>query len=250
MKTLFVGKNCIKIEKIDSTNSHLQRLIRDNDLSEGTIVTAYSQEQGRGQRGTAWHSDEGKNLILSILLKPTFLKAEDQFWLNKAVSLAVAEFVTSTPSLELRSQPSRSARLFKEKGVRDEVKIKWPNDIYIGNKKVAGILIENSVNGNVLQQSVVGIGININQMVFSEELPNPTSLQLISGKEFDLEECLSLLCSSIENNYLQLKAGKSAQLDYDYLKNLYCFGQWAQYAYQGQKIMAKIIYCITLLSEA
>ncbi|MBI3502816.1 MAG: biotin--[acetyl-CoA-carboxylase] ligase [Bacteroidetes bacterium] len=231
MKTIFIGKNCIKLEKIHSTNSYLSDLTAEKNLPEGTAVIADEQEQGRGQRGTNWQSEAGKNLTLSILLKPTFLKPDEQFILSKTISLGVLDFIFS-----INHQPLTINHL----------KIKWPNDIYIGNKKVAGILIENSVSGNYLSHSIVGIGINVNQGKFLAELPNPTSLKLISGKNFDLENCLVELYSCVEKRYLQLRphpqplSHRRGEIDSDYLKNLYRLNEWADYNYKGETIMAKI----------
>lgn len=223
MKTIFIGQYCIKLEKIHSTNSYLTDLLAEKNLSEGTIAITRAQEQGRGQRGTHWESEAGKNLTLSILLKPTFLKPEEQFQLSKAVSLAVLDFCISLISRLSSLVP----------------KIKWPNDIYIGNKKVAGILIENSVNGSSISHSIVGIGINVNQEKFSAELSNPTSLKMETKKEFDLEKCLEELCSCIEKRYLELRS-RSKKVDSPYLKNLYRFNEWANYNYKGEKLKAKI----------
>ena len=190
------------------------------------MVITHKQEQGRGQRGTIWESDAGKNSTLSILLRPTLIKPDEQFNLSKTVAVAVADFV------------KQHTHTLSQEG---NVKVKWPNDIYIGNKKVAGILIENSVSGNKLQQSIIGIGINVNQEKFSAELPNPTSLKIISGKDFDLDKCLSQLCSCIESRYLQLSANRFEKINEDYLQNLYRFGEWANYHYKGEKLKAKII---------
>ncbi len=242
MDTLFIGHTIIRLEQTDSTNSHLLRLLNEEKLAEGAVVITQKQEQGRGQRGTFWQSEAGKNLTLSILLKPTFLKAEEQFSLSKTISLGVLDFISS-----INHQPSTI----------NHPKVKWPNDIYIGNKKVAGILIENSVSGNSISHSIVGIGINVNQEKFSAELPNPTSLKLISGKDlpaeafakagFDLEDCLSQLCSCIEKRYLQLRPQsltpspkREGGIDSDYLKNLYRFNEWANYNYKGENVKAKI----------
>ncbi|MFI5164636.1 MAG: biotin--[acetyl-CoA-carboxylase] ligase [Bacteroidia bacterium] len=231
MKTIFIGKNCIEVDKTDSTNSYLARLQDNQTLFEGTIVVAKHQEQGRGQRGTTWESEPNENLTLSILLQPTFLKPDEQFLLNKVISLGVMQFVKNSLS-------------FGEGW--GEAKIKWPNDIYIGSKKVAGILIENSVSGSKLQQSIIGLGINVNQERFSAELPNPTSLKLITGKKFDLNECISELCSCIEKRYLELRANQISKIDADYLKTLYLFGEWANYKYKGdpdnyRDLKAKIV---------
>lgn len=263
MKTIFLGKNCIEVDKADSTNSYLAGLVSGSlipgpspkekgvmTVFEGTVVVAKHQEQGRGQRGATWESEPGKNLTLSIFLQPAFLRPDEQFRLNKAVSLGVLEFIH--PLLHLPQEGRKTAQgfgslPFGESEERGLVSIKWPNDIYIGNKKVAGILIENSVSGNRLQHSIVGIGINVNQEKFSAGLPNPTSLKLITGKEFDLSECLQELCSCIERRYLQLRPhpnplphGEGA-IDRDYLKNLYRFKEWASYKYKGDAIKAKII---------
>lgn len=242
MKTLFIGKNCIEVEKTDSTNSFLARMLSEMKVFEGTLVITKNQERGRGQRGASWESEPGKNLTLSILLQPSFLGIEQQFQLNKAVSLGVLQFIKlSLSPIPLFSPPGAES----ESGgagerVEGRLSIKWPNDIYIGNKKVAGILIENSVSGNKLQQSIIGIGINVNQDKFSAGLPNPTSLKLAIGKEFDLKECLEELCSCIEKRYLELRAGHADRIDADYLKNLYRFNEFASYKYKGEELKAKI----------
>ena len=220
MKTIFIGQYCIRLDNINSTNSYLAGLSSDKDLHEGTVVLTHNQEQGRGQRGTFWESEAGKNLTLSILLKPTFLRPDDQFSISKAIALGVADCVVNV--LDMIS-----------------VKIKWPNDIYIGDKKVAGILIENSVSGNSIGHSIIGIGINVNQEKFSAELPNPTSFKLIAKKTFDLENCLEKLCSCIERRYLQLRSHPK-EIDSDYLKNLYRFDESSNYNYRGEKLKAKI----------
>jgi BirA family biotin operon repressor/biotin-[acetyl-CoA-carboxylase] ligase len=229
MKTFFIGKNCIEVGNTDSTNSHMARLQAEKPLFEGMVVLAQGQEQGRGQRGTVWESEPGQNLTLSIFLKPGFLGPGEQFRLNKAVSLGVKEFVMAA------CMPDGGGG-----HVAPEVRIKWPNDIYIGGKKAAGILIENSVGGSTLQHSIVGIGINVNQEVFSSDLPNPTSLKLVCGKLFDLKDCLEQLCSGIERRYLQLRSS-SKELEADYLKSLYRLEEWALYTYQEETIKAKII---------
>jgi BirA family biotin operon repressor/biotin-[acetyl-CoA-carboxylase] ligase len=244
METIFIGKNCIEVEKTDSTNSYLARLTSPptpllqerggNAVFEGTVVIARHQEQGRGQRGSTWESEPNKNLTLSILFQPSFLRPDEQFMLNKAVSLGVAEFVLAVMSPFSEGNRRRLGTKFE-----GDVRIKWPNDIYIGNKKVAGILIENSMSGSTFHQSIIGIGINVNQEKFSAKLPNPTSLKLVAGKEFDLDECLAQLCSYIESRYLQLKTDHYAQIDTDYLKNLYRFGEWANYKRKSEIFKAK-----------
>lgn len=223
MKTIFIGKNCIKLKKVSSTNSYLAERLSEKDIFEGTVVIAEEQEQGRGQRGTNWQSEPGKNLTLSILLKPNFLKADEQFALSKIISLAVLDFVFLLVPHPSSLVPS----------------IKWPNDIYISNKKVAGILVENSVSGNSMSHSIIGTGINVNQEKFSSKIPNPTSLKLETKKDFDLGKCLEQLCSCIEKRYLELR-NHSKEIDSSYLKSLYHFNEWANYNYKGEKLKAKI----------
>ena len=220
MNTIFIGKNLIEVEKVDSTNSYMVRLHEENPLFEGTLVIAKHQGQGRGQRGTTWESEPGKNLTLSLFLQPGFLPTHEQFLLNKMISLGVMELISSVCT--------------------SDVKIKWPNDIYVGDKKIAGILIENSVFGNKIQYTIVGIGINVNQEKFSPDLLNPTSLKLIAGVRFDLARCLSQLCFYIEKRYIQLKSNRITEIDKDYLNALYQLGEWKNYSYQNETVIAKI----------
>lgn len=168
-------------------------------------MLASAQPQGRGQHGSRWESEPGKNLTLSLILYPDFLPAWRNFVLNKAVSLAVRDCV---------------AAFLPQKNVG----IKWPNDIYVGDKKIGGILIQNTLQQSTIASSIIGIGLNINQTVFSEAVPNPTSLQLESGNEFALETVLASLAQRLEQYYLQLRAGNWEQLDVLYLQKLYRLG--------------------------
>jgi BirA family biotin operon repressor/biotin-[acetyl-CoA-carboxylase] ligase len=233
MKTIFIGQNSIRLDRTDSTNSYLTRISSERKLPEGTVVIADCQEKGRGQRGTFWESEPGKNLTFSLLLYPSFLKPDEQFRLSKAVAVSVAEFIRQFASSGTDTKPDPGFH-------KDKVKVKWPNDIYIGNKKVAGILIENSVNGNFIGHSVIGIGVNINQDRFSSDLQNPSSLKIAAGKEFDLYECFENLCSCIESNYLLLKQAGSSKIDVEYLNSMFRLDEWASYKYMGKTITAKI----------
>ena len=160
---------------LDSTNnvalSHLQ------EIPSGTVIAAREQTAGRGQRGNTWFTEPGKNLTFSIVLKPEGLKAGDAHLLNYLASVAVAEFL---------------------EGYGVSCCIKWPNDIYVGRKKICGILVENSLSGGCVAASVIGIGININQTQFSQ-LANATSLSLVTGKEYVLEECLEAFMAVFES---------------------------------------------------
>ena len=183
--TLFVGKVSHHFDNLPSTNEHATLLLSKSTPSEGTLVITDNQTRGRGQIGSSWHSAPGENLTFSVILRPRFLLAREQFALNRAVSVAVCQAVS-----EILGQT---------------VKVKWPNDIYVGDKKVCGLLIQNTISGTYIQNSIIGIGLNVNQKQFPTELPNPTSLSLEAGKQFELEEVLSLVCLHLEQAYLQLK---------------------------------------------
>jgi len=199
---LFVGQNFITIKQVDSTNNFLKDLASNSKpLIEGTVIMAENQYAGRGQQQNGWHAEPGKNLTFSILLKPTFLPVTDQFDLVRAVSLGVFEALA--PLLD------------------DKLKIKWPNDIYYADQKLGGMLIENMIQGGQIKNAVVGIGLNINQEIFPNHLPNAISLKQILHQDYDLNGLLSEICRHIEAYYLNLKAGKISFVRETYLKRLY-----------------------------
>ncbi len=195
-ETLFTGKNRIGLQSVDSTNTYAKKLLTKEKPSEGTVIIAAEQNHGRGQAGSEWKSETSKNITLSFIFYPEFLDAVKQFYLNMAISLAVKDFCECV--------------------IADEVKIKWPNDIYYGDNKLGGILIENTISGNRLTSSVVGIGINVNQKEFDKSVPNPISLCQIANQEFKIEILTELLCSFIEKYYLQLR-----QLHFNFLDKAY-----------------------------
>ena len=166
----------IKVSQTASTNTYLSRLAAT--LPGGTVIYTPSQTAGRGQKGNSWESEDGKNLTFSMLLKRPPVKARDQFYLSEAAALAVVEALTD------------------EAG--NGFTVKWPNDIYWQDKKVCGMLLENSLNGTDIATCIVGIGINVNQERFLSDAPNPVSLINITGKEHDLEALLKRVCSRIE----------------------------------------------------
>ncbi len=195
---------------MDSTNSYAQALLSKSNPSEGTVISTYCQTAGRGQIGSRWESEPDKNISLSAIFYPNFLEARDQFQLNQCISLAVFDLVKNC----LPDHP---------------VSIKWPNDIYVGGRKIAGILIQNSLINTQIRSTVAGIGINVNQATFLTNPPNPTSLLLETGREHPLPDLVPQLCGHLEARYLQLKAGKIVPLQHDYLRHLYRFGQLASY---------------------
>ena len=201
--TLFVGKNWLERPGLPSTNGYALTLLSKNKPVEGTVVCTPHQYAGKGLRGNSWESEAGKNITLSIVLYPTFLPADRQALLNQCIALSVFDVV--------------------EKYFPGCTKIKWPNDIYIRDKKVAGILIQNALSGAVIRSSVAGIGINVNQQVFPSSLPNPTSFQLETGSHADIGRLRCQLCQCVERRYLQLKSGNLVPLHQAYLDHLYLY---------------------------
>jgi BirA family transcriptional regulator, biotin operon repressor / biotin---[acetyl-CoA-carboxylase] ligase len=201
-KTLFTGHQLVFLPQCDSTNRIAQDLVNKNKATEGCVVITGCQTQGRGQRGNTWEAEPNQNVTLSVILKPGFLAVHQQFYLNICTSLAVLDLVRA---------------LLPEQAV--DFKVKWPNDIYYGNKKLGGILIENTIRGQLIQHSILGIGLNINQVSFAQA--GPVSLSLITGKRYSLKEVVEGLLERLEGRYLALKQGKLEQLKINYLQHLY-----------------------------
>jgi BirA family biotin operon repressor/biotin-[acetyl-CoA-carboxylase] ligase len=225
MKTLFVGQNLIHLESVDSTNSYAVELLRTNKLNEGAVISTFNQTKGRGQRGNTWDSEPNKNVSLSIVLYPSFLHPEKQFLLSKTIALGIYDLMTEILGFSAENK---------------HLKIKWPNDIYFENKKIAGILIENTLSDGCIKASIVGIGINVNQTMFNNQ-PNATSISLIKKQMIDLNAFIEKLCEHIEARYLQLKANKKEVLDNDYLKHLYQYGKWNKYVATDEAFKGKIL---------
>ena len=207
--TLFIGKVLLHLKELGSTNAHALDLLSKNKPSEGTVISAWNQTEGRGQIGSNWDSEAGKNITISLILYPTFLPVKQQFLLNQAISLSIFDFIS--------------------RFLNTEVKIKWPNDILIRDKKIAGILIQNILSTNNFQTSIIGVGINVNQKVFKSNTPNPTSIKLETKKENDVKKLIGMLCYDIEKRYLQLRSNNFSIIQQDYLSNLYRFQEDAIY---------------------
>jgi len=179
--------NIIKLDAIDSTNSYLKKIILEKDISDYTIVTANFQTEGKGQLGYMWESEDSKNLLCSIYKKDLGIKVEDQFVLSMLVSLSIIR------TLEKLNLP--------------KLYIKWPNDIMSGNKKICGILVENMVKQNSIKESVIGIGLNVNQDTF-KNLPNATSIKKIKGVAFNIDELLNDLANNIKKQFIDFNQSK------------------------------------------
>lgn len=186
----------IQLDRIGSTNTYATSVA--DTLAHGDVVRAVEQTAGRGQRGNSWEAEPGKNLTFSLMLRPDDIEASEQFIVSESVALGVARVLG-------RHLPG------------ERLSVKWPNDIYAGDRKICGILIENAVSGRKLVRSIAGIGINVNQRQFLSDAPNPVSMLQIAGREFDP---LPLLNEVVAEILSLLKSDKS------YLRELYSSMLW------------------------
>jgi len=214
-----IGKSIIELESVDSTNTYADNMLQKSDLEEGTVIWAFEQFAGRGLNENRWESEPGKNLTFSVILHPGFLSPEKQFQLNKAISLGVFDFMNN---------------------LIPDLAIKWPNDIYVGTRKIAGILIENRIIGTRIKNSIAGIGININQTSFTHEIPNPVSLSQVLRYEIDLKEALNNLCKFMDSRYFQLRSGDHIIIDHDYHHCLLGRDEWRLFTKRGKNFEGKI----------
>ncbi len=218
---IFIGKVLHDFDQLSSTNEYATELLSKSNPAEGTVISTYNQQAGRGQIGSSWESAPNRNISLSVILYPNFLQPTQQFELNKAISLAVRSFLA--------------------KNLSAEVFIKWPNDIYVQDKKIAGILIQNSITSNNIKSSVVGIGINVNQKFF-ETAPNATSLSAQTNNFFDLNTLRLELFAALEYYYLKLKSGSFSNLNTIYLERLLNYNNEALYEdVQGERFLGTIV---------
>jgi BirA family biotin operon repressor/biotin-[acetyl-CoA-carboxylase] ligase len=191
----------IKLNAIASTNSFLKELAQNSTLENWTVVWAKSQTNGRGQQESNWISEPYKNLTTSVYISNFNLEISNQKYLNFAISLAIFEV------------------LFSHK--IKNISIKWPNDILSGNKKICGILIENTIKGSKIENSIIGFGLNVNQQKFPDFLKDATSLKNIANKEFDLDALLIEVIEKMQQKINMLSAKKYATLETEYLNVLY-----------------------------
>ena len=174
------------IARINSTNTRMREMLARGEWPEGeAFLRAGYQTAGRGQTGNGWESEEGQNLLCSILIKmkDEKLKVKGLFDLNVAVSVATHRLIAKSQELRAKSEA---------------VSIKWPNDIYWGDQKIAGLLIENVIMGNEVQYSIAGIGLNVNQCEWHSDAPNPVSLKQITGKEYDVDQLMQSLYAEVQ----------------------------------------------------
>ncbi len=195
-----IGTQIIRLLTTDSTNNHAKELLKKERPAEGVVIMANEQTAGRGASLNSWQSMPGKNLTCSLIIYPSNIEAINQFVLSKICSLALVE-------------------VLKLNGI--EALIKWPNDIIADQRKIAGVLIENSLSGVHIQHSIIGIGLNINQEHFGDALPQAVSMKMLCGRYFDIEAILMQFCDAFAKVYAELNAGRQLGIDKAYLKFLF-----------------------------
>lgn len=205
LNTLFVAQKIISLDEVDSTNNYTIERIGQNDIVEGNVVSADFQKSGKGQRNKSWESYPGKNLLFSVALHPTFLNITKQFYLAKIAALAIV-------------------KVLEKAGIKD-VSVKWPNDVFVGDKKIAGILIETLIRNTGIEWAIVGVGLNVNQRYFPEFNFPATSMRNKTNRSFERSDVLSDFAEFFENYYLQLRnkgfeAIDQSYHDYLYMKNV------------------------------
>lgn len=182
-------------------------------------IYTLEQTQGKGLGSNRWLSQRGQNILISFLFQPP-ITIQNQFYFNQYFAIAIRNFLS--------------------KYIKDP-KIKWPNDIYVGNKKIAGILIEHSIQGNILKYSIAGVGININQTSFEPEIPNPTSLSILTGKKYEIPTLINQLVQSLNESYHLIQNQDFIKLEQEYLKHLFQYQTVARYLIHEQAFSGTIV---------
>jgi len=209
----------VKLDCVESTNDYVSSLLKKTKPEEGSVYSSLFQSAGKGIGQNKWESEKGKNLLFSLVLYPSFLPVEDQFLISKAVSLGIANYIQAKTN---------------------HIKIKWPNDIYYKNQKLAGILIENSIKGSNINSSIIGVGFNLNQAEFKSDAPNPVSLNQITAKTYSIDQELVKIRTNIRFFYDKLKVGKFTEINQEYLKCLYRFNEVHEFKSGEKKFKARI----------
>tara|TARA_B100000768_G_scaffold103116_1_gene95899 strand:- start:1078 stop:1827 length:750 start_codon:yes stop_codon:yes gene_type:complete len=220
MKNQSVGNQIIKLNSVDSTNNYTAKLVNETKISFGTVIMADFQTRGKGQRSSYWNSEKGLNLLISIYFDSSFLVFENIFYLSKTIALAIRECV--------------------EKIIGTEVLIKWPNDILVNSSKIAGVLIENQWKNEKLMSSIIGIGLNVNQVVFPGE-DNVLSLKNLTSKVYNLNSILKSLCSSLDTQFTRLRNFDFFEIDCQYHSFLFNHNQWSNYEKNNINFKGKLI---------
>ncbi|MDO4707521.1 MAG: biotin--[acetyl-CoA-carboxylase] ligase [Porphyromonadaceae bacterium] len=194
------------LNEVDSTNSYLMNMLSQNrDLPQLFTIMARSQFSGRGQRGNSWITRPNSELTCSILLRDGSLSPSEQYTVSELAAYGLLKTI---------------ARYLPEEN-KHNLSIKWPNDIYYGDKKIAGILIEHSITGENIDYSIIGIGLNLNETDFPSDLPNPISLKQITGEDYEPEEVMLRLRKRFHFMLEEFLIGNYAEIHRNYMLHLY-----------------------------
>ncbi len=215
-----IGVPFIEIGTVDSSNNYAMRQIQAQMAEHGTVYFAHYQTNGKGQRGKIWNAQPGDNIILSCILEPNALSIDNKFVISAFIALACFDFCTML--------------------VKDDMSIKWPNDIYWKDRKAGGILIENVLQGKNWKYTVAGIGLNINQTLFSDELSNPVSIKQITGKEYSPIILAKELCHYLNVRWKMLLNAKQDQLLQEYNSHLYKLSEMNTFKMDQNYFTAKV----------
>lgn len=209
----------IRLTETDSTNTQAKLLAGDKEI---TLVCAEFQAKGRGQIGNSWESEYGQNLLFSLFLHPNYVVANEQFFLSQAISLAIQQSLAEILNT-------------------NDVCIKWPNDIYWKDKKICGILIENTLVGKKIEGSTIGVGLNVNQIIFKSSAPNPVSMRQICGVDVDRLNVLRQIVTRFYGYLDRIKLHDVQPIVSDYFENLYRKEGYFSYRDKFGEFEAKIV---------
>ncbi len=208
------------LSSTDSTNLYLRRLIEEGkNLPDMTVVTAFEQTAGRGQKGNSWETEAGKNIVFSLLCHPSFLPPSRQFVLSQCIAIAIAD--TLSEHIE-------------------GITVKWPNDIYWNDKKISGTLIECALQGCTINTCIIGSGVNINQTEFRSDAPNPVSLKQITGKDYDTQLLFEQIINRFTSLYETLRNGGEEVVAKQYMQRLYRRNGYHLYEDKNGRFLAQI----------
>jgi len=206
--------------RLNSTNLYANEMLRKRHDQVPFWVRTDDQFAGRGQGHHSWVTEPGLNLTGTLVIFPNNVRASEQFMISKIFSLAAAGF------LEM---------------FIDEISLKWPNDLYAGDKKIGGILIETAIMGQFIDHAILGLGVNINQVNFPPDIPNPISISALTGLKYDLKEMEDLMIECFRNFYHLIESGNYDLVNSQYIKKLYRYNEYSGYRAGTETFTAKIV---------
>ena len=204
MKSQYFGSHIIQIDRVSSTNNYAAKLLNQTKIPFGAVIMAQFQDDGRGQRGAVWQSKSGENLLFSAILDGSLMKECPPFYLSKCVAVSIKDTLSFF--------------------LKHKIHLKWPNDVLVERRKIAGVLIESQWKGNNLFSSIIGVGLNVNQTHFEYGF-DATSMKLLSANDYDLKEVLQVLCTKLNFNFNRLLSKQYSDLQQDYLSSLYKYNE-------------------------